>query len=264
MANPSAAPAPDLFPPERAALILERLHDQGRVWASGLAVELRTSEYTIRRDLKDLAAAGLCKRVYGGALLVSLATASLAARMGQDTDRKGRLARAAATLVQPGSTLLMDAGSTNVAIADALPDHLGLTVITNAPEICVRLGDRPGFQVLLIGGLMGHHGGGTLGATALLQVQQIKADLCFLGACAFDPTVGAAAFDSEEAELKRAMVLASGQLALAMTTEKLMTTAPFLVASASALDHLVVEPDLPAEWLGDLRACCGTVLEAHP
>ena len=65
------------LPDERQTLILDRLLRDGRVMATDLATELRTSEDTIRRDLRDLAAAGRCRRVYGGALPLSPAFAPM-------------------------------------------------------------------------------------------------------------------------------------------------------------------------------------------
>jgi DeoR/GlpR family transcriptional regulator of sugar metabolism len=143
-----------------------------------------------------------------------------------------------------------------------LPDNADLTVVTNSPQACAHLLDRPGFNVILIGGRVGRQVGGCVGATALLQVQQIRADLCFLGACALDPSEGIAAFDAEDAELKRAMIKASGLVTLAMTSDKLMTAAPFIVAPASALDYLIVEPDLSADRLAELRKVCNAVMVA--
>jgi DeoR/GlpR family transcriptional regulator of sugar metabolism len=253
-----------LLPEERERLILERLRAQGRVLASELAVELSTSEHTVRRHLRDLASAGHCKRVYGGALLTSPADQPASTRMREAIDRKQRLAIAAASIVQRKQIILLDAGSTNVAIAQALPDNAGLTVITNSPEACLRLLDRPGFDVILVGGRIGKHVAGAVGATALLQIQQIKADLCFLGACALDPVEGVAAFDAEDAELKRAMVKASGLVAIAMTSEKLMTAAPFVVAPASDVDYLIVEADLRADGRRKFEKACGNVIVATP
>lgn len=251
-----------LLPDERERLILERLHAQGRVLASELAVELNTSEHTVRRHLRDLAEAGHCKRVYGGALLVSPAGRPAAQRMEEAVERKQRLAASAASIVQPNQVILLDAGSTNVAIAQALPDNASLTVITSSPEACLRLIDRPGFNVMLIGGRVGKDVAGSVGAIALLQIQQVKADLCFLGACALDPDEGVAAFDAEDAELKRAMVKASGLVAIAMTSEKLMTAAPYIVAPASEVDYLIVEADVSAERRRRLAKVCDNVLVA--
>ncbi|MGA7782172.1 MAG: DeoR/GlpR family DNA-binding transcription regulator [Paraburkholderia sp.] len=252
-----------LLPDERERLILERLRTQGRVLASELAVELNTSEHTVRRHLRDLADAGHCKRVYGGALLASPADRTASQRMGEAVERKQRLAVCAASIVQERQVILLDAGSTNVAIAQALPDHADLTVITNSPEACLRLLDRPGFNVILVGGRVGKDVAGAVGSIALLQIQQIKADLCFLGACALDPDEGIAAFEAEDAELKRAMVKASGLVAIAMTSEKLMTAAPFVVAPASAVDYLIVEAELSADRRRKLAKVCDTVVVAQ-
>lgn len=60
--------AEELLPQQRHRLILERLLAQGRVIAVDLARELEVSHDTIRRDLREMAAAGQCRRVYGGAL----------------------------------------------------------------------------------------------------------------------------------------------------------------------------------------------------
>jgi DeoR/GlpR family transcriptional regulator of sugar metabolism len=252
-----------LLPDERERLILERLRTQGRVLASELAAELNTSEHTVRRHLRDLADAGHCKRVYGGALLVSPADRAASQRITEAVERKQRLAVCAASIVRPRQVILLDAGSTNVAIAEALPDHADLTVITNSPEACLRLLDRPGFDVILVGGRVGKDVAGAVGSIALLQIQQIKADLCFLGACALDPEEGIAAFEAEDAELKRAMVKASGLVAIAMTSEKLMTAAPFVIAPASAIDYLIVEADLSADRRRKFARSCDTVLVAQ-
>jgi DeoR/GlpR family transcriptional regulator of sugar metabolism len=252
-----------LLPDERAKLILDRLRSRGRVLASDLAAEFSTSEHTIRRHLRDLADAGHCKRVYGGALLISPASTAGSVRMHEAVDRKAVLAVLAASIVRPGQIILLDAGSTNVAIAAALPDNADLTIVTNSPDACSRLMDRPGIDVILIGGRMNPRGAGSTGSTALLQVQQIRADLCFLGACAIDIAEGIGAFDAEEAELKRAMVKSSGQVAIAMTSEKLMTAAPYFVAPASDIDHLILEADVPANRLDAFETLCGNVMVAR-
>jgi DeoR/GlpR family transcriptional regulator of sugar metabolism len=65
---------------ERRDLLVARLHRDGKLVARDLAAELGLSEHIVRRDLRDLAAAGLCQRVYGGALPTSPAFATTHAR----------------------------------------------------------------------------------------------------------------------------------------------------------------------------------------
>src|SRR5258708_19987265 len=139
-----------LLPDERAKLILDRLRTHGRVLAAELALEFNTSEHTVRRHLRDLADAGHCKRVYGGALLISPAAPAGSTRLREAADRKAQLAVAAASIVRPRQIILLDAGSTNVAIAAALPDNAGLTVVTNSPHPCSPFLHPPGFHLTLI------------------------------------------------------------------------------------------------------------------
>ncbi|HEY4453252.1 MAG TPA: DeoR family transcriptional regulator, partial [Pseudonocardiaceae bacterium] len=102
---------------ERRDLLLSRLRTDGKVLAKQIAAELGVAEDSIRRDLRELAAAGLCQRVYGGALPVSPAIADYATRQAVATDSKQRVAAAAAALVNPGGTVLLDGGTTALAVA---------------------------------------------------------------------------------------------------------------------------------------------------
>ncbi len=241
------------LPDERQQLILDRLSRRGRVLAGDLAREFRTSEDTIRRDLREMAAAGQCRRVYGGALPLSPASGSLAARRTQAPERKAALGRAAAALVRPGQVVFIDAGSTNAAIARALPAGLGAIIATNAPDIAADLVGRPGVELIVIGGRVDPRSGAALGARALRDADELRVDLAFLGACAVDGEAGVAAFDAEEAEFKRLIAERAKAVAAAVTTDKLGTAAPFAVAPASRLTHLVVEADAPESALAPLR-----------
>ncbi|MGB9101957.1 MAG: DeoR/GlpR family DNA-binding transcription regulator, partial [Stenotrophomonas indicatrix] len=135
------------LPAERTQLILQELRQQGRVVAAELARRYAVSEDSIRRDLRELAAQGLCQRVYGGAVLPAPKAVPLRERMTQDRTGKDELAARVCTLLQPGQVLLIDAGSTNLAIAQQLPGALGLTVITNAPQIATAAAWREGTTV---------------------------------------------------------------------------------------------------------------------
>jgi DeoR/GlpR family transcriptional regulator of sugar metabolism len=99
--------------------------------------------------------------------------------------------------------------------------------------------------VVLVGGALNRRSGGICGPQALQFIQTLRVDLCFLGACAVDVRHGLSAWDAEEAVLKRAMVEASGETAVAVTADKLGAAAPFGIAPIGDLDHLVVEASTP-------------------
>jgi formate hydrogenlyase transcriptional activator len=116
--------AKTLMPAERQEEILERIRKDGRVLATDLAQEFQTSEDTIRRALRDLAAQGRCTRVYGGALAMSAVSGSALQRRKESADRKLVLGKKMASIVRSGQLLFIDAGSTNLAAARSLPEEL--------------------------------------------------------------------------------------------------------------------------------------------
>ena len=175
---------------ERQQQILERLDRDGRVLAAALAEAFATSEDTIRRDLRDLAGRGLCRRVYGGALPVSPASSSAQIRAGEATDRKAALGRALAALVAPDSLLFVDSGSTNLAAVKAFPDDLRLTVATHDPAIAAALLTKPKVTLWLIGGRVSRETGAALGGRTLADVEALRPELALLGVCALDPVAG--------------------------------------------------------------------------
>ncbi|WMJ68084.1 DeoR/GlpR family DNA-binding transcription regulator [Stenotrophomonas sp. 24(2023)] len=235
---------PTALPAERSQLILDELRQQGRVIAADLARRYAVSEDSIRRDLRELAAQGLCQRVYGGAVLPAPKAAPLRERVTQDRGDKAELAARVCALLQPGQVVLIDAGSTNLAIAQHLPGALGLTVITNAPQIATAATWQAGTTVQLIGGRLAA-GGGAVGAEALAQVQRLRADVYLPGACAVDTDTGVWAMDGEEATLKRAMVACSSRIIVAATTDKLGARGTWQVASLEEIDDLVLTTSAP-------------------
>ncbi|MTV40272.1 DeoR/GlpR family DNA-binding transcription regulator [Duganella radicis] len=249
-----------LLLPERHALILEQLSAEGRVLAAALARELNVTEDTIRRDLRDLAAAGLCQKVYGGAVRVSPGPegGTLVQRMERQQDGKSRLAAAAATLIAPGSTIFLDAGSSNLAVAEALP-VTPLTVLTNAPSIAARLLEKAHVDLIMIGGRIRHSLGGSVGATAMRELELIRPDLYFVGACGVDVLAGVTAVDYEEAEFKRRLAAQSKTTAIVATGSKIGAVASYRVLPISQLTHLIVEADTSAE-VAEAYAAAGTRL----
>jgi DeoR/GlpR family transcriptional regulator of sugar metabolism len=244
-------PSLSLLPDERHRIIREQLSLGERVLATEMAQKLGASEDTIRRDLRELANLGVCQRVYGGALPVSPASGSFKIRQNQKLGSKMELGQAVATMIAANQIIFLDAGTTNLEIARALPNLPKLTVATNSPAIALELSCRSDITLVMIGGRIDPEAGAALGARAIRDIRSLSVDLSFLGACAVSDQGGVRAFIFEDAEFKQALVETSRAVAVAVTTEKLGTTAPFHVALASDLDLLIVEADAPG---GQLQA----------
>jgi DeoR/GlpR family transcriptional regulator of sugar metabolism len=232
-------------PMERRELIAERLAQGQAVSAGVLAEEFGVSPDAIRRDLRMLAAEGRCRRVYGGALPTSPASSSMAVRAGEGAERKQVLAEAAVELILPYEFLFLDNGSTNLALAQLLPDR-HLTIATNSAAIAAVLADRCDLELHLTGGLVNAGVGGCVDATAMLAIQRMNIDRCFLGACAVSSEEGVSTFDSGDAALKRVLLAHSRTVVIMATTDKLGTRAPHRVAALADIDCLVVEHDAAA------------------
>lgn len=243
----------ELFPKERQKVIAERLAVYGRVSANELASEFNVSEHSIRRDLAALAEAGLCKRVYGGAIKVAPMRDTLKETDQDQRVRKTSLGYAAANLVKRGQHLFIDAGSTNLSIASAIDHDIAISVTTNCPAIAVQLTTLPLADVILLGGRIHKATGSALGLTAMQQLINFNFDICFLGACAIDAIKGVTAFDMDDAEFKRSVIARSGQVVVAVTNEKLASIAHYHVASCEELGLLVVEHNAPQERLDSIR-----------
>jgi DeoR/GlpR family transcriptional regulator of sugar metabolism len=230
---------------ERRELLLARLHRDGRVIAKDVAGELGLSEDSVRRDLREMAAAGLCQRVYGGAVPASPAVADYATRRGVAVDSKARVAAAAVQLIAPGSTVILDGGTTALAVAAALPGDLAATVVTHSPTVAAALVDHPAVEVYVLGGRLFKHSAVTCGAAAVEAAAGVHADLFLLGVTGVHPDSGLTTGDADEAAMKRALARRAADTYVLASTEKIGAASPFTVLPLADVAGIVT--DAPPE-----------------
>jgi DeoR/GlpR family transcriptional regulator of sugar metabolism len=229
---------------ERQRRILGVLAREGRVVATELQRELGVSGYTIRRDLDELAEARHLQRVHGGALARSTVAPTYAERREQSVPGKRAVARAAAKVLEPGQTVIVDGGSTALHFVDAIPPDYDGTFVTHSPPVAAALAGR---DVVVVGGSLDARAMVCVGAQTIAAYSRITADVCFLGVWAVHATAGLSTGHHEEAELRRVLVQRADRVVGLASRDKLGTTAPFGIAPATALTHLATEPHAPAE-----------------
>lgn len=240
------------LPEERRQMIVEAVEREGRVLAAELAGRLAASEDTIRRDLRDLDAAGLLRRVHGGAVRLRPAE-TFGARTGADLPRKQLLAQGLRACIRPGDTVLVDAGSTHLALARQLDDGCAAAIVTNSPQIALALGHFRRTRIVLLGGTYHPDEGATYGAATLAEVGRLRPDLALVGVCGVDLERGLAASNPEEAALKHAMLEASARRAAAVLNERFDDRAAFVFGALDRIDQLVLESDAPPGAVARLR-----------
>jgi DeoR/GlpR family transcriptional regulator of sugar metabolism len=245
---------------ERQARILERLRATGRIVAADLEAELGVSGYTVRRDLDELAGAGRLHRVHGGALPRSPVGRSYEERRGQEVAGKQAVARAAVQVLERDQVVVLDGGSTALAVAEAFPDDWTGTVVTHAPPVAAALTAVPGAEVVVVGGVLDRRALVCTGAVTVDAFRQVLADVCFLGVWSLHPEHGITQAYPEEAEVRRVLVARADRVVGLCSRDKLGAVAPFAVAPATALTHLATEPGVGADVLAPYADLGITVL----
>jgi DeoR/GlpR family transcriptional regulator of sugar metabolism len=238
---------------QRRELLLARLSQDRRVVAKDVAVELGVSEDSIRRDLRDLAAAGLCQRVYGGALPASPAVVDYPSRREVEVDSKQRVATAAAALIQPGATVVFDGGTTTLAVAHALAPDLEATVVTHSPTVAAALAAHPTVEIYVLGGRLFKHSVVTCGAAAVEAAHAVHADLFLLGVTGVHPDAGLTTADADEAAMKRALARRAADTYVLASAEKIGTASRFTVLPLTDVAGVITDAPEDDDTLQRLR-----------
>ena len=204
-----------MFAEERKQRILAALQRSSAVRIAELGRELRTSHASVRRDLADLERAGLLKRTHGGAVNARLAVLepSVAEKQDRYRSEKADIARLAASLVEPGDTILLDSGSTTRQIAIELRHRQGITIVTNALNIAWELASSE-LEVILTGGQLRRGILSQVGPIAERALATLHVDKLFLAANGVDLVKGVTTPNLHEAETKRAMVGSATEVVL--------------------------------------------------
>jgi len=228
----------------RIRALLTRLN---QVSTERIVRELEVSRETARRDMIELEALGLARRVHGG--LVALETPAeppLTERRSQQTREKRAIARAAAQLLQPGQTLFLDAGSTTTFLAEELHALSGLTILTNSLQAALALsaGEEDqtlNNQIILLGGSMSAGAQQTRGEITVGEIIRYRADIALLSPVGVEADCGATSFHLHEAAIARAMVQQSASCYLLADHSKLGVVSRTVYAPPQAISLLITD-----------------------
>ncbi|WP_297735655.1 DeoR/GlpR family DNA-binding transcription regulator [uncultured Maricaulis sp.] len=238
---------------ERHQRILSMLAAKQQVSANDLAEMLKVSRETVRRDLVDLEETGQVNRVHGGAILPEPRSEQpFRKRISAQLRAKSEIARKAAGLIQPGQTILVDAGTTTAIFARELAKLSGVSVITNSLDVATTL-QGASREVLLLGGRMAADVPATVGELTLSEIRRFSADLCFSAPVAVHPTKGAFFYDLQEAEIAIAMAEQAPRSILLADHSKLGETSRVRSWEPGEIDVLVTNRAVTSENLVAFR-----------
>jgi len=230
---------------ELAAFVAE----SGQVTVNELAEHFDVSVDTVRRDLDELAAEGRVKRTHGGAVRtspLSRTETSFVDRMNVEDEAKNRIGEAAAALIQDGQTILLNGGTTALALLPHLAARRNLTLVTNnlwapgkLPAECVR-------DVYLLGGTVRMTSQVTLGpvefaGTSGSRSHRIHADVALISVGGVAAGLGYSTSNLQEARMMFEMMQSSRQVVVLADHSKFARSTFAQVADLEVADILVTD-----------------------
>lgn len=273
---------------ERFENILNKLQMQSSVRVTDLSRELGVSESTIRRDITDLDKAGKLRKVFGGAVPLAGAQPNpMQAEIAESGESAGRVGPAftierqintrsrnlwekesiqaaeksevaayAATLIEDGDLVYIDAGTTTGRMIDHITCS-GATFVTNGARHAIRLASR-GLKTYLLGGRMKAPTEAVIGHEAVDSLRKYHFTKSFIGTDGIDESCGLTTADIEESMVKTEAIERSGQAYILADSTKFGLVASVTFAPLSS--GRIITDRLPEE---EYRTKAD-ILELHP
>lgn len=228
-------------PEERLEEVRDLVAERGAVRIDELAIDFGVSEMTIRRDLDELEALGLARRVRGGA--IALGPEPWEQRHQHNARAKSKIAEKLLPMVPTTGTVAFDASTTIYRLAASIEGARDLVVVTNGWDTFQSMRDTPGVTASLTGGTREPRTGSLVGPMAIRAAQSYLYDTFFSSAAALDAELGSSEAALAESEVKRAFTQTSSRIVLAIDHSKLGTRAQARVFDFEDIDLLVTDLD---------------------
>lgn len=246
----------DLLPAERQHQIIEIARAEGRAEVASLAALFGVTTETVRRDLSSLENVGLLRRVHGGAVPTELfhRVPEPTLRALTRPDEKRRIATRALAELPPSGAVIIDSGTTTGQLADLVPAHSDLTVITNSLQIAQSLLSRPKVTVLQLGGRVRRTSIATIDDWTLRALETVSVDVAFIGTYGVSARRGFTTPHPGEGAVKRAMISAANRSIVLADATKVGEDHLSIFASLDEVDMLITDDAASAPVIDDLRA----------
>jgi DeoR/GlpR family transcriptional regulator of sugar metabolism len=237
----------------RTENIAAMLGGRDEVSVAELAEEFGVTAMTIRRDLDALAREGRVTRTHGGAILAAPGAATFEfedRRMSHPAEKRA-VAQAAAKLIEPGMTVILDTGTTTLEVARMLGGIPDLTVVTSSLAIASALFAVPGIELTLLGGTVNRNSPDLSGALTVDNLKTFHVDMALVGADGADRD-GYSTSSMSIAQVSRAILGSAKRKILLADSSKFGTTAFVRIAKWDALDRVIVDDRLTTRhrrWL---------------
>lgn len=246
---------PALHLQDRRQAILELLDERGQLAISDVSAQLGVSAMTVRRDFDALERERIVKRVRGG--IISLTSRSYeppyALRAARFEAAKLRIGAVAAEMVRDGDTVGLDAGSTVVAVAEALANRRNITVVTPSLRAAWILADQPDIRVIVTGGIVRPGERAMNGALSEHAFSELFCDIFFMGVGGITPETGFTEYTLDGTRTKQAALRTARRRVVVADSSKLGKVAFVRVVDTTGVDSLITDKDADPHMVQTLR-----------
>lgn len=241
--------------------MLEFIEEHGSATLKQLhALFPRLSAMTIHRDLEFLAHKGAILRVRGGAQAVSnTLEPEFETREQENTTFKKHMAKKALSLIKPGGSIFLDAGTSCFALAGLIPD-IDINIFTTGPNIAIELMKLDNPSINICGGNLNRDNLYLSGQNTLDMISEINIDTAFVGSSGYSAKSGFTGGKESEARVKSLVVKKARIVVALMDSSKIGKTLPFTFANLSDFDYVIDDNRLPEHFLNDASNLNITVL----
>lgn len=233
--------------PERRERVVQFVTDQGFCTIAELSRSFEVSEMTIRRDVTRLVRDGRLRGFHGG--VGSLSPQEMLGRDYRDRDQKmshakHAIAASAATVVEPGGIIAIDAGTTSTRLAELLPTDRGIRVVTHSLSAITVLATKADIEVTALGGLLHPESLSFAGPSTLTAISNLQIDVFFLAASGLSER-GAFCGTGFDAITKRALIEVSSRVVLVADSSKFEISAMVKICGWDAIDSAIIDSAVP-------------------
>ncbi len=254
------------LPSRRRALLTAFVEAHGQATVAELADAFGVSADTVRRDLDWLAQRGAVSRTYGGAVTMSgLATTdtSFSDRSSVHRDEKHRIAAATAERIADGETVILNGGTTTLAVAHSLGIRRHLTIVTNNLRVPSALPASAVRDVYLLGGSCRLASHVTIGPVAFPGTEGISADVAVIGVGGVSARAGFTTTNLQEAQMMAEMIESAQRTILVAHSSKFGRSAFAHIVRLEAVETLITDR-MPDAELGDALSTAGVEVVVAP
>jgi DeoR family transcriptional regulator of aga operon len=234
---------------ERHQFILKKLQDSGHVNVQELSVQMKVSEVTIRKDLKQLEDKGLLFRSHGGASKANpyANDRPVAEKERLNAPEKQMIARVAAEMIGHNDSIIIASGTTMHALARSIHPEQHLTVITSALNVALELSRHQNVEVLQLGGQLRQSSSSVMGPYAEQILNDVSCSMVFLGVDGIDLQMGITTTSLLEARLNQKMIDAAQTTIVLADSSKFGKRGLGKICGLDQIQHIITDSGISKE-----------------